>query len=83
MVVIVWLFDLQLPMQSVPITTQVVSSNPTHDEVCLIQYYIIKIVSDLLQADLRSITFKCNRLHYNYFAIFMITLHYDYINFQM
>jgi hypothetical protein len=23
------------------------------------------------------------RLHYNYFAIFMITLHYDYINFQM
>ena len=33
--------------------------------------------------DLRSITFKCNRLHYNYFAIFMITLHYDYINFQM
>ena len=35
------------------------------------------------QADLGSITFKCNRLHYNYFAIFMITLHYDYINFQM
>ena len=25
-------------------------------------------------ADLGSITFKCNRLHYNYFAIFMITL---------
>jgi hypothetical protein len=36
-----------------------------------------------LHADLGSITFKCNRLHYNYFAIFMITLHYDYINFQM
>ena len=35
------------------------------------------------EADLGSITFKCNRLHYNYFAIFMITLHYDYINFQM
>jgi hypothetical protein len=34
-------------------------------------------------ADLGSITFKCNQLHYNYFAIFMITLHYDYINFQM
>jgi hypothetical protein len=33
--------------------------------------------------DLGSITFKCNRLHYNYFTIFMITLHYDYINFQM
>jgi len=27
MVVIVWLLDLQLPMQSVPITTNVVSSN--------------------------------------------------------
>jgi hypothetical protein len=34
-------------------------------------------------SDLGSITFKCNRLHYNYFAIFMITLHYDYINFQI
>jgi hypothetical protein len=33
--------------------------------------------------DLGSITFKYNRLHYNYFAIFMITLHYDYIHFQM
>ena len=27
------------------------------------------------KSDLGSITFKCNRLHYNYFAIFMITLH--------
>jgi hypothetical protein len=26
--VIVWLLDLQLPMQSVPITTNVVGSNP-------------------------------------------------------
>jgi hypothetical protein len=25
--------DLQLPMQSMPITTKVVSSNPTHDGV--------------------------------------------------
>jgi hypothetical protein len=28
-VVIVWSLDLQLPMQSVPITTNVVSLNPT------------------------------------------------------
>jgi hypothetical protein len=28
MVMIVWKLDLQLPMQSVPITTEVVSSNP-------------------------------------------------------
>jgi hypothetical protein len=33
MVVIVWELDLQLPMQSVPITTKVVSSNPVHGEV--------------------------------------------------
>ena len=33
MVVIVWLFDLQLPMLSMPITTKVVSSNPVHGEV--------------------------------------------------
>ena len=47
-VVIVWL-DLQLPMQSVPITTNVVSSNPVHGEVYLIQLYVIKFVSDLRQ----------------------------------
>jgi hypothetical protein len=29
-VVIVWYLDLQLPMQFVPITTNVVSSNPAH-----------------------------------------------------
>ena len=31
--VIVWLLDLQLPMQSVPITIVVVGSNPTQGEV--------------------------------------------------
>ena len=41
------------------------------------------VSAQLYMSDLGSITFKCNRLHYNYFAIFMITLHYDYINFQM
>jgi hypothetical protein len=34
-------------IQSVPITTKVVSSNPAHDEVYSIQYYVIKFVSDL------------------------------------
>jgi hypothetical protein len=33
MVVIVWLLDLQLPLQSVLITINVVSSNPVHCEV--------------------------------------------------
>ena len=49
--VIAWCLDLQLPMQkkSVPITSNVVSSNPTHGEVYSIQHYVIKFVSDLRQ----------------------------------
>jgi len=38
-VVIVWKLDLQLPMQSVPITTKIV-----------IQHYVIKFVIDLRQS---------------------------------
>jgi len=41
-IVIVWKLDLQLPIQSVPITTNVVSSNPANGVVCLIQHYVIK-----------------------------------------
>jgi len=48
-VVIVWVLDLQLPEQSVPITTNVVRLNPTHGEVYSIQHYVIKFVSDLWQ----------------------------------
>jgi hypothetical protein len=48
-VMIIWWLDLQLPMQSVPITTKIVSSNPIHGEVYSIQNYVIKFVSDLLQ----------------------------------
>jgi hypothetical protein len=48
-VVILWLLDLQLPVQSVPITTKVVSLNPTHVEVYSIQYCVIKFVNDLRQ----------------------------------
>ena len=36
-------------MQSVPITTTVVISNPAHGEVYSIQLYMIKFVSDLRQ----------------------------------
>ena len=49
MVVIIWQLDLQLPVQSVPITIKVVSSNPVHGKVYSIQYYAIKIVSNLRQ----------------------------------
>ena len=39
--------DLQLPVQSVPITTKVASSNSAQGEVYSIQHYVIKFVSDL------------------------------------
>ena len=41
MVVIVWYLDLQLPLQAVPITAKVVSSNPVHGEVYSITHYVI------------------------------------------
>jgi hypothetical protein len=43
--------DLQLPMQSVPITTNVVSSNSAHGVVYSIQHYVIKFDNDLRQVD--------------------------------
>ena len=46
-VVVVWYLDLQLPVQSVPITIKVVSLNLAHDQVYSIQHYAIKFVSDL------------------------------------
>jgi hypothetical protein len=36
-------------VQSAPITTSVVSSNPVHGEVYSIQHYVIKFVSNLPQ----------------------------------
>ena len=47
MAVIVWQLDLQLSMQSVPITVDVVSLNLDQGEVYSIQQYVIKFVSDL------------------------------------
>ena len=41
--------DLQLPLQSVPIITNVVSSNLVHGEVYSIQHYVRKFGSDLRQ----------------------------------
>jgi hypothetical protein len=48
-VLIVWYLDLKLPMQSVPITSKVVTSNPAHVEVYSIQHFVIKFVSYLWQ----------------------------------
>jgi hypothetical protein len=39
----VTIMDLQLPEQSVPITTKVVSLNPAHGKVYSIQHYVIKV----------------------------------------
>ena len=50
LVVNVWQLYLQLPIQSVPITTKVMRSNPAHDEVYSKQHYVVKYVSDLRQA---------------------------------
>jgi hypothetical protein len=41
--------DLQLHVQSVPITTKFVSVNPVYRKVYSIQHYVIKSVSDLRQ----------------------------------
>ena len=48
-VVVIWYLDLQLPVQSEPITTKIMSSNALHGEVYSIQHYLIKFVSDLRQ----------------------------------
>jgi hypothetical protein len=45
--VIAWQLDLQLPEQSFPISTEVVSSNPAHGEVYSMQYHVIKLVINL------------------------------------
>jgi hypothetical protein len=45
-VVIVLQLDLSPLVQSVPIITNVVNSNPIHGEVYVIQHYVIKFVSD-------------------------------------
>ena len=38
-------FTIQLPVQSVPITTKVVSLNPAHGKMYSMQHYVIKFVS--------------------------------------
>jgi hypothetical protein len=36
-------------VQSVPIISKVVSSNPAHDEVFSVKHYVLKFVSDMRQ----------------------------------
>jgi hypothetical protein len=69
-IVIVWQLDLQLSVQSVPITTKVMSSNPVHCEVFSIQHYVIKFVSYLRLTD------HCDCLNhkYDYHTLWSINL---------
>jgi hypothetical protein len=55
---IVWWLDLQLPVQSMPITTKVGNSNTAHGEVYSIQLYVIKFVSGFLPGTQVSSTNK-------------------------
>jgi len=50
--VILWLLDLQLPMQSVPVTTDVVSSNLDQGDVYNIMWYSLSMTCD------RSVVFS-------------------------
>ena len=49
MAVIACSFDLQLPVQSVPIITELLSSNTAHGKVYSMQHYVMKFVSDMWQ----------------------------------
>jgi len=48
-VVIIRKLDLQLPVQSVPMTTNVVRSNPDNGEVYSIQHCVVQFVSHMRQ----------------------------------
>ena len=48
-VVVAWQLNLQLHVQSVPISTKVVSLRLVYGKVYSIQHYVIKFVSDLRQ----------------------------------
>ena len=51
-IVIVWYLDLQLTMRSVPITTNVVGSDPAHGEVYNIMWWSLSVTCD------RSVVFS-------------------------
>jgi len=54
-VMIAWQLDLQLPVQSVPITKKVVSLNPVHGGVYAIQHYVKTNVQDYCK---RSVNYE-------------------------
>jgi hypothetical protein len=60
-------------MQSVLITTKVVSSNAAHDEVYSMQHYVIKFVSDLRQVSgFLQVIVNNVKTYYDWFGWFMV-----------
>ena len=51
LLVMLWLLDLQLPVQSVPITTNHMSLNPAHGKMYSIQLHMLHFFSELRQDD--------------------------------
>jgi hypothetical protein len=46
---IYYVYNQQLTVQSMPITTEIVSSNPAYEEVYSLQHRVINFVSDMQQ----------------------------------
>jgi len=55
---VIYFRHLQLPVQSVTITTKVVSSNSSRAEVYSIQHYVIKFFGDMQQVGITEILLK-------------------------
>jgi hypothetical protein len=81
-VMIVWFLDLQLLMQSIPITIKVASSNPAEGEVYSIPHYVIKFVSNLQQVDgfLRVFRFPPPTTHHHHIAEILLKVTLNTIN---
>ena len=82
---IVWLLDLQLPVQSVPISAKVVSSILVHGEMHLMQHYVIKFVSDLRLAtgqwfSLGTQVSSTNKTDHHHIALILLKVALDTIN---
>ena len=65
MVVIVWELDIQLPVQSVPITTKVVSSNVNVRKIslCFVKASVVNLIINVLMfIVMKQISFLFNRI---------------------
>jgi hypothetical protein len=63
-------------LQSLPLTTNVVSSNPAHGEVYLIQHYVIKFASDLRLIEYLQINLQNDNINISLTKIAIIRTNY-------